>query len=76
MGSPDLADDAMRARAIREEIGEDNVLMMDANQKWDVPVAIESMKELAQFRPLWIEVSQTVNIVVVPATTRVSQSIS
>ena len=30
--------------------------MMDANQKWDVPDAIENMKKLAEFRPLWIEV--------------------
>ncbi|KAH8048626.1 L-fuconate dehydratase [Aureococcus anophagefferens] len=43
----------MRARAIREEIGDDRVLMMDANQ-WDVPEAIANMRQLA-FRPLWIE---------------------
>lgn len=36
-------------------IGDDNFLMMDANQKWDVPEAIENMKKLAQYKPLWIE---------------------
>ena len=36
VGSPDPQDDVLRARAIREEIGDDNFLMMDANQKWDV----------------------------------------
>ena len=55
VGSPDPADDVMRARAIREEIGDDRVLMMDANQKWDVPEAIANMRQLAAFRPLWIE---------------------
>ena len=54
-GSPDPADDLMRARAIREEIGPDNVLMMDANQKWDVNEAIENMTALAEYKPMWIE---------------------
>lgn len=50
-----LADDMRRAAIIREEIGQDIKLMMDANQKWDVNVAIENMKQLAQFKPWWIE---------------------
>ena len=29
--------------------------MMDANQKWDVDEAILWMKELTEFKPLWIE---------------------
>ena len=29
--------------------------MVDANQKWDVNEAIAWMKELAPYRPLWIE---------------------
>ncbi|MPC81816.1 Mitochondrial enolase superfamily member 1 [Portunus trituberculatus] len=29
--------------------------MVDANQKWDVDQAIEWMKELAPYKPLWIE---------------------
>ena len=51
----DLQDDVRRAKIIREEIGEDLVLMMDANQKWDVQQAIDNMKVLAQFNPHWIE---------------------
>jgi L-galactonate dehydratase len=31
------------------------VLMVDANQVWSVPEAIEYMKELAEFRPWFIE---------------------
>jgi L-fuconate dehydratase len=50
-----LEEDVRRASLIREEIGPERVLMMDANQVWDVPQAIEWMKELARFRPLWIE---------------------
>ena len=51
----DLQDDVRRASIIREEIGSELKLMMDANQKWDVPQAIENMKVLAQFNPWWIE---------------------
>ena len=51
----DLKDDMRRAAIIREEIGDDLHLMMDANQKWDVDEAIENMASLAKFNPLWIE---------------------
>jgi L-fuconate dehydratase len=50
-----LEDDVRRAALIREEIGPDGVLMMDANQVWDVDEAIAHMRGLARFRPLWIE---------------------
>ena len=51
----DLKNDVRRAKIIREEIGDDLKLMMDANQKWDVDEAIENMKALSQFNPWWIE---------------------
>jgi L-fuconate dehydratase len=51
----DLDDDLRRAEIIRSEIGAEAVLMMDANQVWDVKDAIANMAELARFRPLWIE---------------------
>ncbi|HTK37314.1 MAG TPA: L-fuconate dehydratase [Pyrinomonadaceae bacterium] len=51
----DLNDDIRRAELIRSEIGWERTLMMDANQVWDVPAAIEWMKELERFKPLWIE---------------------
>jgi L-fuconate dehydratase len=50
-----IDDDVRRAALIREEIGPDNALMMDANQIWDVDEAIAWMKPLARFQPLWIE---------------------
>ena len=51
----DLADDIRRATIVREEIGPDRKLMMDANQVWDVDEAIANMRELARFDPWWIE---------------------
>ena len=50
-----LDDDMRRAQLIRDEIGPDRTLLMDANQVWDVAQAIEWMKELARFKPMWIE---------------------
>jgi L-fuconate dehydratase len=44
-----------RARIIREALGPQGTLMMDANQCWDVPEAIEHIKALAEFQPWWIE---------------------
>lgn len=50
-----LADDTRRAAIIREEIGPSAALMLDANQRWDVPQAIDWVKALAPFKPHWIE---------------------
>lgn len=50
-----VEDDVRRAAIIREEIGPDRKLMMDANQVWDVPQAISWMERLKQFEPFWIE---------------------
>jgi L-fuconate dehydratase len=47
--------DVARARLVRSQIGDDRILMMDANQIWDVPRAIERMRLLAPFDPYWIE---------------------
>jgi L-fuconate dehydratase len=51
----DLEDDLRRCALIREEIGPDRKLMMDANQRWNVDEAIASMRALAPFDPWWIE---------------------
>lgn len=50
-----LEDDIRRCRIIREEIGPDRRLMMDANQVWEVSEAIEWMSQLAEFNPWFIE---------------------
>lgn len=51
----DLEADRRRAALIRSVIGPERKLMMDANQRWDVPEAIAWMRELAAFEPWWIE---------------------
>ena len=51
----DIDDDVRRMRIVREEIGPDLMLAVDANQRWDVPVAIDWMSRLAPFEPYWIE---------------------
>jgi L-fuconate dehydratase len=51
----DVQDDIRRCAIVRQEIGDANYLMMDANQYWDVPQAIGHMKHLAPFNPWWIE---------------------
>ena len=50
-----LEEDVRRAALIREEIGWERTLMLDANQVWDVGQAIEWVRELSIFKPLWIE---------------------
>jgi L-fuconate dehydratase len=51
----DLDEDIRRLSIAREVIGPDAALMIDANQVWDVPQAIEWVKALARFNPMWIE---------------------
>src|SRR5881394_3759484 len=50
-----LEDNIRRAAIMREEIGPERKLMMDANQCWDVDESITQMKALARFDPWWIE---------------------
>jgi len=50
-----IEDDLRRAAIIREEIGPERKLMMDANQVWEVEEAITNMRLLAKFDPWWIE---------------------
>jgi L-fuconate dehydratase len=48
-------DDIRRGRLVREEIGWNNKLMVDANQKWGVDEAIRRTRELAELQPWWME---------------------
>src|SRR5262245_3340431 len=50
-----IAEDQRRASILRDAIGPDRHLMMDANQVWEVDEAIASMRQLAEFNPYWIE---------------------
>jgi L-fuconate dehydratase len=51
----DIEDDVRRARLIRDAIGPDRRLMMDANQSWSIDEAIEAMARLREFDPWWVE---------------------
>jgi len=51
----DLQDDRRRAAIIREEIGPNRKLMVDANQRWEVGEAIDWVKQLAEFDLWWVE---------------------
>ncbi|MFI9815285.1 enolase C-terminal domain-like protein [Saccharothrix variisporea] len=51
----DLDDDVRRMKLAREVVGDDVRIAVDANQRWDVDTAIGWMRELAPFRPYWIE---------------------
>ena len=51
----DRDDDIRRLGIAREVIGADAKLMIDANQVWDVPVAIDWIGDLARFDPHWVE---------------------
>jgi L-fuconate dehydratase len=50
-----LAEDVRRCGIVREEIGPNRRLMIDANQVWEVGQAIEWLRTLAPFDPWWIE---------------------
>ena len=50
-----LDDDIRRLTIAREELGEEMIIMIDANQVWEVDEAIEWIKALAFARPLFIE---------------------
>ena len=51
----EIEQDVHRAQILREELGWERKLMMDANQIWDVDEAVENMRRLAEFDPWWIE---------------------
>ena len=55
VGSPDTERDTRRVHAVRTLIGPDRLLMIDANQRWDVPTAARTLTALAPHDPHFIE---------------------
>ena len=51
----DPADDLRRGRIVREEIGWENRMMVDANQKWGVTESIDRIHQLQELEPWWME---------------------
>jgi L-fuconate dehydratase len=50
-----LEDDKRRCAIAREVLGGDFGMAIDANQVWDVPTAVGWIRELAPYRPAWVE---------------------
>ncbi|WP_017577026.1 L-talarate/galactarate dehydratase [Nocardiopsis kunsanensis] len=55
VGLPDNTEDLRRVRGVREHIGEDVPLMVDANQQWDRTTALRMGQRLEGFDLTWIE---------------------
>jgi L-alanine-DL-glutamate epimerase-like enolase superfamily enzyme len=55
VGLPDPKEDYKRVKAIREAIGDDVILMIDANQMWDINTAMTWGKRLEEFNLFWLE---------------------
>lgn len=55
VGLPDSAEDLHRVSAVREHLGPDVPLMVDANQQWDRATALRMGRKLEQFDLVWIE---------------------
>lgn len=55
VGKPDLAEDVERIDAVRDALGPGRGLMIDANQRWDLPTARRAIAALERFDLTWIE---------------------
>jgi L-fuconate dehydratase len=51
----DLESDLRRAKLVRETIGQEHRLSLDANQAWGVDEAVTAIRRLAEVDPWWIE---------------------
>ena len=55
VGARDSNRDLRRARALRDSLGAEACIMLDANQQWTLPQARHVCRELASISPYWIE---------------------
>jgi L-alanine-DL-glutamate epimerase-like enolase superfamily enzyme len=55
VGFPDLDTDLERVAAVRAVIGPEALLMLDANQLWDLPAARRAARALGEFDIYWLE---------------------
>ncbi|MBJ6369566.1 enolase C-terminal domain-like protein [Snuella sedimenti] len=55
VGSADSQRDIRRAELVRKTAGDKATIMLDANQQWHLPKAIEVCKALKDINPYWIE---------------------
>jgi len=55
VGSRDAERDVRRAEIVREVAGDDAQVMLDANQQWTLPQALDMCQRLGTINPFWIE---------------------
>ena len=55
VGLPSLDDDVQRVAAVRRIIGPGRLLMIDANQMWDLPAARRAARAMSAFDIFWLE---------------------
>ncbi len=55
VGGPDMDRDLRRVAIVRETAGDAAVLMVDANQQWTLPRALEFGRRSREFNLFWIE---------------------
>lgn len=55
VGSAEAERDLRRARLVRDVVGDDVRLMLDVNQQWTLPQALDMCRQLASVAPFWIE---------------------
>jgi L-talarate/galactarate dehydratase len=55
VGQPDQALDIRRVQAVRQHLGDDAPLMVDANQQWSRPTAQRMCRVFEAFNLVWIE---------------------
>lgn len=55
VGQKDYKKDVARVKALREAVGDDVPLMVDANQQWDVSTALKAGRQLDEFDLVWLE---------------------
>ncbi|BCW07856.1 mandelate racemase/muconate lactonizing enzyme family protein [Arthrobacter sp. NtRootA1] len=55
VGKPELREDAERVAAVRQVIGPDRLLMIDANQRWDLAHTFRALDVLGEYGLEWLE---------------------
>ncbi len=55
VGSADPQRDIRRANIVRDTVGDNVKVMLDANQQWNLPQAISICNELKAMHPYWVE---------------------
>ncbi|MCA9987395.1 MAG: mandelate racemase/muconate lactonizing enzyme family protein, partial [Anaerolineales bacterium] len=55
VGQPRWQDDIARIRAVRELLGPELTLMVDANMRWDVATAVQAARQMQPYNVYWLE---------------------